>query len=60
MAFITCPECGRKNIPDNILFCPKCGFSIFNYTDHITAKKHQEEINKRNSARIKAEADKIG
>ncbi len=31
MALIKCPECGRRNVSDSALACPKCGYDIRSY-----------------------------
>lgn len=58
MALITCPHCKSKNISDYKTLCPVCGSPLSNFDDRAMAEKFQAEKNKRNSARLKAEAEK--
>ena len=43
MAFVVCPECGRKNISDSAESCPECAYPI---KKHFKLKKQKEQYDK--------------
>lgn len=45
MALMTCPECGQSNVSDAALACPKCGFPIREYVEHVRQNKVKSENN---------------
>lgn len=41
LALITCPECGRQNVSDTAIACPKCGYAIREHFERIKEEKEQ-------------------
>jgi len=38
---IECPECGKKNISDQAIACPKCGYPLKAATIEATGKRYK-------------------
>lgn len=44
MALVSCPECGRENVPNDAEACPICGYDIKAYFDKIKSDEKAERI----------------
>jgi len=42
MALIECPECGRKNISEDVETCPFCGFKIKDFNEQSEKERRKD------------------
>ena len=59
MGLVNCPECGREDVSDQAVQCPKCGYPVGAYFLAIEMKRKREEAAKKKAEDALKEKERV-